>query len=183
MTMFGSILGTSGQVIERPENLQLPSGVASVYDFKIKTIEGNEVDFNDLRGKKVLIVNVASECGYTGQYKGMQNLFGTLGDKVVVLAFPSNQFGKQEPGSNKDISDFCKEKFDVAFPVFEKTEVKGAGKNALYRWLTDKSMNGWNDKEPEWNFNKYLVNEKGELVAWFSSRVKPMDERITSRIR
>ncbi len=181
--LFSSVAGVSGQVIDRPGSLRLPDGLPSLYDVPVSTLEGRPFDWTPLRGKKVLFVNVASECGYTYQYADLQKLQDTFGDKLVVVGMPSNQFGEQEPGSAEDIRGFCTREYNVTFPMLEKAEVKGEGRCALYRWLTDPARNGWNGKEPEWNFNKYLVDEKGELMAWFSSKVKPMDETMLSRLR
>lgn len=152
----------------------------SFYSFKMKTIEGKEFDFATLKGKKVLIVNTASECGYTPQYKDLQKLHEAYGNKLVILGFPSNEFGGQEPGSNQEIASFCEKNYGVTFQMFAKIVVKGTDKHPLYQWLTDKSQNGWNSQEPSWNFNKYLIDEKGQLLKYFSSGVKPMSEEITS---
>lgn len=155
----------------------------SFYDFKMKDIDGEEVDFSQYRGKKVLVVNVASKCGYTPQYAELQELNEKYGDKVAILGFPANNFGGQEPGTNEDIKQFCTENYGVTFQIFDKISVKGVDKHPLYRWLSDKELNGWNDKEPTWNFCKYFINEQGELKKFFPSSVKPMDEEILSLIQ
>ncbi|QEC52712.1 glutathione peroxidase [Anseongella ginsenosidimutans] len=153
------------------------------YSLKMKNIKGEEVDFSQFRGKKVLLVNTASECGFTPQYEGLEELYKTYGkDGLVVLGFPANNFGGQEPGSNLEIASFCKENYGVTFPMFEKSSVKGGEKNEVFDWLTSKSANGWNEQEPTWNFCKYLVDEKGKLVAFFPSKVEPMSEEITSKL-
>lgn len=154
----------------------------SFYDFKLKDLDGNEVDFSEYKGKKILVVNVASKCGYTPQYEALQELNEKYGEKVQVLGFPANNFGGQEPGSNEEIKSFCSENYGVTFPVFEKISVKGFDKHPLYRWLTDKDQNGWNNQEPTWNFCKYLINEKGELVKFYPSDVTPMSEEILTAI-
>jgi glutathione peroxidase len=154
----------------------------SIYDFKMKDINGQEVDFSQFKGKKLLLVNVASKCGYTPQYEDLQKLHEQYGEKVTIIGFPANNFGGQEPGSNEEIKEFCSTKFGVTFKMMDKVSVKGADKAPLYRWLSDKDMNGWNDKEPSWNFCKYFINEKGELVKFFPSSVKPMDKDILSLI-
>jgi glutathione peroxidase len=148
------------------------------YDFKMKDINGNEVDFNTFKGKKIMIVNVASKCGYTKQYEALQELYATHGDDIVILGFPANNFGGQEPGTNEEIKEFCDSKFGVTFPMFEKISVKGFDKHPLYRWLSDSKLNGWNNEEPGWNFCKYLINEQGELVKFLPSSVAPLDEEI-----
>jgi glutathione peroxidase len=148
------------------------------YDFKIKDINGQEVDFNSFKGKKIMIVNVASKCGYTKQYAALQELNEQYGDKIVILGFPANNFGGQEPGSNEEIKEFCSTEFGVTFPMFEKVSVKGFDKHPLYRWLSDSKLNGWNNEEPGWNFCKYLIDEKGDLVKFLPSSVTPLDEVI-----
>jgi glutathione peroxidase len=155
----------------------------SFYDFKMKDIDGNDVDFNQYKGKKVLVVNVASKCGYTPQYAELQELNEKYGDQIAILGFPANNFGGQEPGSNEDIKQFCTENYGVTFQMFDKISVKGVDKHSLYRWLSDKDLNGWNDKEPSWNFCKYFIDENGQLKKFFPSSVKPMDEEIISLIQ
>lgn len=155
----------------------------SFYDFKMKDIDGNEVDFNQFKGKKVLVVNVASKCGYTPQYGELQELNEKYGDQIAILGFPANNFGGQEPGTIEDIKQFCTENYGVTFQMFDKISVKGVDKHPLYRWLSDKDLNGWNDKEPSWNFCKYFINETGELKKFFPSSVKPMDDEIVALIQ
>jgi len=154
----------------------------SFYDFKMNDIDGKEVDFSQYKGKRILLVNVASKCGYTPQYEQLQELNETYGDKVVILGFPANNFGGQESGTNEEIKQFCTSNFGVTFQMFDKISVKGIDKHPLYRWLSDKSQNGWNDKEPSWNFCKYFINENGELKQFFSSSVNPLDEEIIKLI-
>jgi glutathione peroxidase len=156
---------------------------SSFYDFKVKDINGQEVDFSSFKGKKLLLVNVASKCGYTKQYAQLQELYAQYGKDILILGFPANNFGGQEPGTNEEIKEFCSTEFGVTFPMFEKLSVKGFDKHPLYRWLSDASLNGWNNQEPSWNFCKYLINEKGELMKFFPSSVKPMDEEILSLIK
>ncbi len=155
---------------------------SNFYNFKMIDIEGKEVDFSSFKGKKLLIVNVASKCGYTKQYAQLQELHENFGDKVVVLGFPANNFGGQEPGSNEEIKAFCDAEFGVTFSMFQKISVKGFDKHPLYRWLSDASQNGWNNEEPSWNFCKYFINEKGELLKFFPSSVTPLDEEILKLI-
>jgi len=147
------------------------------YNFKIATLDGNEFDFHTLKGKKVLIVNLASYCGYTSQYKELQQLSEQYKAKLVVLGFPSNSFF-QEPKSNDSIKSFCQKNYGVTFPVFEKINVTGKNQHPLYQWLSKKEMNGWNDQSPSWNFNKYLVDENGKLLKYFGSNTKPLSKEI-----
>jgi len=169
------------QIETRPSEMQIQS-TQSIYDFKMNSIDGDPIDFSVYKGKKLLIVNTASECGYTPQYADLQQLHEKYGNRVTVLGFPANNFGQQEPGTNVEIKSFCKENYGVTFQMFEKIEVKGDQKNKLYQWLSTKELNGWNGQEPSWNFCKYLVNENGELLKFYGSAVKPLSEEILSEI-
>ena len=170
------------QVKTKPENSTSPMASKSFYDFTMKSIEGKDIPFSIYKGKKVLIINTASECGYTPQFKELEELHEKYKDKIVLLGFPSNNFGGQEPGSNEEISAFCQRNFGVSFQLFEKSDVKGSGQNQLYQWLSHKEQNSWNDEAPSWNFCKYLINEKGELLKFYSSAVKPMSEEIIKEL-
>ncbi|MDN3670221.1 glutathione peroxidase [Echinicola jeungdonensis] len=150
----------------------------SFYDFEVNDIDGNPVEFGQFKGKKVMLVNVASKCGYTPQYADLQNLHQQYGDKIVILGFPANNFGGQEPGTNEDIKKFCSQNYGVTFKMFDKISVTGADKHPLYRWLSDRELNGWNNQEPSWNFCKYIINEEGKLTHFFPSSVNPMDDKI-----
>jgi glutathione peroxidase len=156
------------------------TGIDNLYDFKMTSLEGKEIDLSNFKGKKLLIVNTASECGYTPQYAGLQELHEKHGDKVVVLGFPANNFGGQEPGSHEDIAAFCKKNYGVAFQMFEKISVAGEDKHPLYKWLT---ANAPNHEEPNWNFCKYLIDENGKVIAFYPSKVKPMDQEILAAIQ
>jgi glutathione peroxidase len=153
------------------------------YSFKVSSLEGKEVDLSQFKGKKVLVVNVASECGYTPQYAELQQLYAEHGDKVTVLGFPANNFGGQEPGSSEEIAAFCEKNYGVTFPMFEKISVAGDDQHPLYRWLSDKSQNGVTDEDPTWNFCKYLLDEQGQVLAFFPSKVSPLDESIVKAIQ
>ncbi len=150
------------------------------YGFQLKTLDGKNVDFSQYKGRKVLLVNTASECGYTPQYAELQQLHEQHGDEVVVLGFPANNFGGQEPGSNQEIAAFCQKNYGVTFPIFEKISVVGEDKHPLYVWLQQHSPN---QEEPSWNFCKYLVNEDGQVVAFFPSKAKPMGEELLAAIK
>ena len=139
---------------------------------------GEEIEFNKYRGKKILLVNLASQCGYTPQYEQLEQLYRQNKD-LVVLGFPSNNFGGQEPGSDEEIAEFCKVNYGVTFQLFKKDDVKGKNKQPVYQWLSDAGKNGWNNKEPQWNFYKYLVDENGNLFQVFSSSVAPEDLQIS----
>ena len=148
------------------------------YKLSANDIDGNKIDFSQFKGKKLLIVNVASKCGYTSQYKDLQELHKKYNDKITILAFPSNNFGFQEPGSNDQIEEFCETNYGIEFQLFEKSDVRGKNINSVYRWLSSINDNGWNDKSPRWNFFKYLVDETGSLKAVYSSNVNPLDNEI-----
>lgn len=191
MSILYALLSFFGckQVRSKPENLNM-SDKSTFYQFleanpnaKVKSINGSEYDYAQLKGKKVLIVNTASECGYTPQYKDLELLYETYKDKLVILGFPANNFGGQEPGTNKEIDEFCKSKYSVTFPMFEKISVLGDDMAPLYKWLTSKDLNGWNDQQPKWNFNKYLLDEEGNLLKYYSSAVKPMSDEIVSQLK
>ncbi len=152
---------------------------ANFYDLKAISIDGEEVSFEKYKGKKVLIVNVATKCGYTYQYEDMQKLNDLYEGKVAVLGFPANDFLFQESGSNESIAEFCETVFGVTFDMFEKITTKGRKQSPVYTWLSDSNLNGWNDQRPTWNFCKYLVDENGELIAFFDSKVKPMSKENT----
>lgn len=147
----------------------------TIYQFTIEGLRGSTIDFAAFEGKKILIVNVASECGYTPQYKQLQELYEEMGDKIVVIGFPCNQFGAQEPGSNEKIQSFCDINYGVSFPLSTKIDVKGTNAHPIYKWLTQKSLNGVSDSEVSWNFNKYLLDEKGALVRHFPSATSPFE--------
>jgi len=143
----------------------------------MNAIDGQSINFEKNKGKKVLIVNVASQCGYTPQYEDLQMLHQQFGDKVEILGFPANNFGSQEPGTNEDIEQFCQKNYGVTFQMFEKISVVGKDQNELYKWLEEQS-----GKVPNWNFCKYLLDEKGNLIGFYPSAVNPLEEAITSKL-
>ena len=156
----------------------------SFYDFKVKDIDGKDFDLSSLKGKKVLVVNTASKCGFTPQYKQLESLFKTYGgDKFTIIGFPANNFMSQEPGTNKEIAEFCEKNYGVTFKMMSKISVKGDDMDPVYQWLTSKSKNGVMDSVVKWNFQKYLVDENGKLVNVFYSKVLPDDEQIVSWIK
>jgi glutathione peroxidase len=155
---------------------------ASIYDFKVEALDGGTIDFSVYKGKKILIVNTASACGYTPQYEGLQALYAKYSDKLVIVGFPANNFGAQEPGTNGEIKEFCKKNYGVTFPMAAKVSVKGDDTAPIFKWLTQKSLNGVMDAEIRWNFTKFLIDENGNLVTKFDSKVTPMSEDITSKL-
>lgn len=152
----------------------------SIYDISIKSLQGQVVNFSKFKGKKILVVNVASKCGFTPQYKELQELHETYKDQLVIVGVPCNQFGKQEPGTSEDINTFCQVNYGVDFLITEKIDVKGSAQHPLYCWLTKKAFNGRKDSTVRWNFQKYLIDENGELLDYFYSITKPTNTRITS---
>lgn len=154
----------------------------SIYDFKVTALDGSTIDFAKYKGKKILIVNTASECGNTPQYAELEAMYKKYGSKLVIVGFPANDFGAQEPGSNKEIAAFCKKEYSVTFPMAAKISVVGDAKAPIYQWLTEQKHNGYKDSEVKWNFQKYLINEKGQLVAIFAPRTKPNDAEVVAAI-
>ena len=155
----------------------------SIYDIKINSITGEKIDLSEFKGKKILFVNVASKCGFTKQYTGLEELSKLYKDKLVVIGVPCNQFGGQEPGDNEEIVQFCKENYGVSFLLTEKIKVKGEGIHPLYNWLCTKEINGKSNSSVKWNFQKYLVDEKGEFVNYFYSVTNPMNSKITDYLK
>ncbi len=149
----------------------------SIYDFKMKALDGKEIDFAQFKGKNLLIVNTASKCGYTPQLKQLETLHEQFGNKVAVLGFPANNFLWQEPGSNEEIAEFCERNYGVKFQMFEKISVSGNDKSPLYKWLEAKT-----GEIPTWNFCKYVVDETGNVVGFFPSKVNPLDKEIMDKI-
>jgi len=155
----------------------------SPLEFKVKNIKGEEVDLSTYKGKVVLVVNVASKCGYTPQYKGLQEVYAKYKDQgLVVLGFPANEFGKQEPGTNDDIAKFCKDNYQVDFDMFSKIVVKGEGIAPLYQFLTGKDTNPQFAGDIGWNFEKFLIGRNGQVVARYPSKVKPEGEELTKAV-
>ena len=152
------------------------------YDFKVKTLEGGDFDFSTLKGKKVMIVNTASKCGNTPQYKDLEEVYEKYGDLLVIIGFPANNFMNQEPGSAAEIRKFCTENYGVTFPIMEKISVKGNDMHPLYKWLTLKDKNGVMDSEVKWNFQKYLIDENGNLVDVINPKEKPSSDKVLAWI-
>ena len=151
----------------------------SIYDFTVKTLEGEDFSFAELKGKKVMIVNTASKCGMTPQYEELQELWEHYGgDDFIIIGFPANNFMNQEPGTNEDIKEFCTRNYGVTFPMMSKISVKGKDMHPVYQWLTSKELNGFEDSNVQWNFQKYLLDENGKLVKVIKPRVKPTDPEI-----
>lgn len=155
----------------------------SFYSLKGTLNNNLELDFASFKGKKILIVNTASDCGYTNQYDDLQKLYEDNKDKLIVIGFPANDFKEQEKGSDEEIAEFCKVNYGVTFPLMKKSSViKSPQQNEIFQWLTDSTNNGWNNKAPAWNFTKYLVNENGVLTNYFGASISPMSKDILDAI-
>ena len=171
-----AIIFFSAVILEAfPQN----SGTTSIYSITVKSIDGKDFSLKQLQGKKVMIVNTASKCGFTPQYEQLESLYKEYGgDKFVILGFPANNFLSQEPGTNAEIREFCDSKYGVTFPMMAKISVKGDDMHPLYKWLTDKKLNGVMDSDVKWNFQKYLIDEKGNLVSVIPPKEVPTSEQI-----
>ena len=156
---------------------------STVYDFSLTGTDGKEINLNAFKGKKILFVNVASKCGYTPQYEGLQKLYAQNKENLVIIGLPCNQFMNQEPGTNEEIQAFCKKNYGVTFPITQKIYVKGDKIHPLYNWLTRKELNGVEDSKVKWNFQKYLIDEEGALIQVFGSKAKPLGEEIISAVK
>ncbi len=166
------------KIISNKKEMILPS----IYDISIRALDGTAIDLASFKGKHILFVNVASECGFTGQYKELQKLSDTYSDRLVVIGVPCNQFGKQEPGNALEIRTFCERNYGVTFLLTEKIDVKGSKQHPLYQWLTTKEQNGKKSSSLKWNFQKYLVNTEGKLVDYYFSITKPMSSKIIKHL-
>lgn len=164
-------------LVSKLSKAKQPNVESSIYDFKMKSLDGKEIDFSKFKGKNLLIVNTASKCGYTPQLKDLEKLHEEFGNKVAVLGFPANNFLWQEPGSNEEIAEFCERNYGVKFQMFEKISVKGKDKSPLYAWLEAKSGDS-----PSWNFCKYVVDKTGKVVGFYPSKVSPLDKDILDKI-
>jgi glutathione peroxidase len=155
----------------------------SFYSLQTTANDGKEMNFENLKGKKILIVNTASDCGYTAQYDDLQKLYEQYKDKLVIVGFPANDFKEQEKGTDEDIAKFCKINYGVTFPLAKKSSViKSPQQNIIFEWLSNKSKNGWNNQQPTWNFSKYLINENGVLMNYFDPSVSPLSRDVIEAI-
>ena len=154
-----------------------------IYDITLKDIDGKKIELNEYKGKYVLFVNVASNCGFTRQYKDLQSLYDKYNEELVVVGVPCNQFGGQEPGNEEQISIFCSEKYNVTFPMTEKIAVRGSDQHPLYKWLTSKELNGRKNSSVKWNFQKYLIDKDGNLIDYWYSLTSPTSTKITNYIK
>ena len=177
---FNKITGKKIKVMENSEGV---TTLRSLHNLSVHLNDGSELELGSFKGKKVLIVNTASDCGYTNQYDDLQKLYETKKDKLMIIAFPANDFKEQEKGTDKEIAEFCKVNYGITFPLAAKSSViKGKQQNEIFKWLSDETLNGWNDQEPTWNFCKYLVDEDGKLIKFFDTGVSPLSDEIKNAI-
>lgn len=155
----------------------------TIYDFQVESLDGGKINFADFKGKKILIVNTASECGFTPQYEGLETLSKEYKDNLVIVGFPANNFGGQEPGTNAEIATFCQKNFGVTFPMAAKVSVKGEDIAPIFKYLTEKELNGVKNSSIMWNFTKFLIDENGTLIDSFASTTKPTSESITKYLK
>jgi glutathione peroxidase len=164
------------------KNINMTTPKESFFALTFSLNDGTTLNFADLKGKKVLLVNTASNCGYTNQYEALQQLHEQYGSELIVIGFPANDFKEQEKGTDEQIASFCKLNYGVTFPLAKKSSVIGTEQNEVFRWLTDKTKNGWNEQQPTWNFSKYLVSEEGVLLNYFDPGVSPMSKEVIAAI-
>ena len=173
--------GLKFKIMENNENIV---SKASLYSLGVQLNNGSELRLESLKGKKILLVNTASNCGYTGQYDDLQKLYEQYKGKLEIIGFPANDFKEQEKGSDEEIAEFCRVNYGVTFPLAKKsTVVPGAQQNEIYTWLTTKELNGWNEQQPTWNFSKYLIDENGILIKYFDPGVSPLSPEVTKAIQ
>jgi glutathione peroxidase len=177
---YNKITGKKSKVMENSEGI---TTLRSLHNLSVHLNDGSELELGSLKGKKILIVNTASDCGYTNQYDDLQKLYETKKNKLMIIGFPANDFKEQEKGTDKEIAAFCKANFGITFPLATKSSViKGKQQNEIFKWLSDERLNGWNDQDPDWNFCKYLVDEDGKLIKFFDTAVSPLSEEVKSAI-
>ena len=180
LTSVTRFFGVNSKVV-LPNTASAP--ITSVYTIPFELINGDTTDLSVYRGKKIVVVNTASDCGYTGQYEELQKLYEQRKDDVVIIGFPANDFKQQEKGSNEEIASFCKKNYGVEFPLAMKTTVvKSADQHPIFKWLSDQKQNGWNEQAPSWNFSKYVIDEQGKLIGYFDPGVSPLGNDFTKAL-
>ena len=185
-TLIAALSATAQSIttanLQSQSDIDLATDARSIYSFKVEALDGSIIDLSKYRGKKILIVNTASKCGYTPQYEGLQKLYDKYKDRLVIIGFPANNFGGQEPGTNVEIKEFCTKNYGVSFPMAAKVSVKGDDIAPIYKWLCNMTENGVMDAEIKWNFGKFLLDEKGNLISDFPSKVAPLSAEITGKL-
>lgn len=178
---FTRLLGKNIKILANGKNIR---PVQSIYELNVPLNNGNALPLQTYKGKKLLLVNTASDCGYTNQYDDLQKLYQQFNNQLEIIAFPANDFREQEKGSDNDIAQFCKVNFGVTFPLAKKSVVvKSTGQNNVFNWLTHKSKNGWNEKAPSWNFSKYLIDEQGTLTHYFDPSISPLSDEVVNAVK
>ncbi|HEV8285410.1 MAG TPA: glutathione peroxidase [Chitinophagaceae bacterium] len=178
--LYNKLSGRRSKILKNERN---NAPLQSFYNLSAQLNNGIQLRFDSLKGKKVLLVNTASDCGYTNQYGDLQKLYEKYNDKLIVIGFPANDFKKQEKGSDEEIAQFCQENFGITFPIATKASViKENQQQKVFQWLTDKTKNGWNNKQPSWNFSKYLVDQHGILTRYFDPSVSPLSDEVKNAI-
>lgn len=178
---FTKLLGKNTKIVENDKNAR---PVQSIYELSVPLNNGNSLPLQTYKGKKLLLVNTASNCGYTNQYEELQQLYKQFNNQLEIIAFPANDFKEQEKGNDSDIAQFCQVNFGVTFPLAKKSVViKSGDQNNIFKWLTDKAKNGWNEQPPSWNFSKYLINEQGMLTHYFDPSVSPLSEEVVKAVK
>ncbi|PWT73878.1 MAG: glutathione peroxidase [Bacteroidetes bacterium] len=182
--LTAAVRGISKKNNQIKMNPSLTDPEVSFYDLHATSNNGQKISMSQFKGKKLLVVNTASDCGFTPQYEDLQKLYDDHKDKLTILGFPANDFGEQEKGDDQEIANFCKINYGVNFPLMSKSHViKGADQNEIFEWLSNKNKNGWNDQQPTWNFTKYLLDENGRLTHYFDPSVSPSGEEIQAAIQ
>ena len=180
-TGYRRLFGKNTKELVNKKNVQ---PIQSFYDLSVPLNNGEKLNFSSLKGRKVMLVNTASDCGYTAQYDDLEKLYEQNKSGLVIIGFPANDFKEQEKGSDEEIAQFCKVNFGVTFPLAKKGSViKGKDQQIIFQWLTDRNKNGWNEKSPSWNFSKYLVNEQGVLTHYFDPAISPMSDEVKTVVR
>jgi glutathione peroxidase len=178
---FTKLLGKNIKILANGKNVR---PVQSIYELSVPLNNGNALPLQTYKGKKLLLVNTASDCGYTNQYDDLQKLYKQFNNQLEIIAFPANDFREQEKGNDNDIAQFCKVNFGVTFPLARKSVViKSAGQNNVFNWLTHKAQNGWNEKAPTWNFSKYLIDEQGTLTHYFDPSISPLSDEVINAVK
>ena len=179
-TWYKKLLNKNSRILSNDTNIR---PVESFYDLSVVLNDGRRLQLGELKGKKVLLVNTASDCGFTAQYADLEKLYEQDIDKLTIIGFPANDFKKQEKGTDEEIAHFCKQNFNVTFLLATKNSViKGPAQQEVFQWLTDKTKNGWNNKQPSWNFSKYLVSEQGGLINYFDPAISPLSDDVKKAI-
>ncbi len=180
VSSMGRLFGTNADVITNKVGIKAPQ---SIYSLNVVMNDGSTTSLASFKGKKLMLVNTASDCGYTGQFDGLQALYEKMGDNLVIIGFPANDFKEQEKGTDEEIGAFCRKNYGVSFPLAKKgVVIKNNEQQEIYQWLTQKEKNGWNTKAPSWNFSKYLVNEEGVLTNYFGPSIEPDSESVLAAL-